>query len=217
VNPYSVYDYLTFILPGGMLLFVSGYGWFGWPWHEPGATALVGLIAAAFVIGNALAACATWIEPVFLGRRPGSRPDGLWGQFGERDRYAGRRDEIAGVFKNRYKEDLPAAYRLAQTELRDLGKAIDLDRLNSQIGFYRGMAVASAVSFAIEVAYVVFWHSHLPTALWLGVFAILTCLFTYRFQRFWKWFGDYVIRAVMILERPPSNRPNGNDATDNLH
>jgi len=77
----------------------------------------------------------------------------------------------------------------------------DLDRINSQIGFYRGMAVASAIAFITECVYVIVWHSHLPTALWLAIFGILTVLSAYRFRRFWRWFGDYVIRTIMAMER----------------
>ena len=199
--PYSIYDYLSFIIPGGMILFTAVYGWFGWPWHEPGGTALVGIVAAAFVIGNAVAALASWVEPIFLGSIPGTRPDGLWGQFAKGDRYEDRRSEVEAVFRRRYDDNLDHSYRLAQVDLRNLGKSGDLDRINSQIGFYRGMAVASGVSLLIEVTYVTAWHSHLPSALWMAIFAVLSLLSIYRYRRFWRYFGDYVIRTVTTLER----------------
>ena len=208
MGPYTVYDYLTFILPGSMVLFTAVYGWFGWPWHEPGATALVGLLAAAFIVGNALAAIGTWIEPLLLGSAPGGVPNGLWGQFAAGDRYEGQRARIQNVFEARYHEpDLAKSYRLAQAELRTLGKADDLSRISSQLGFYRGMAVASVVCFLVEVAYVCVWSSHLPTALWLSIFGILTALSIYRFRRFWRWFGDYVIRTILAMEATASAAP----------
>jgi hypothetical protein len=213
MGPYSIYDYLTFILPGGIVLFAAAYGWFGWPWHEPGASALVGLLAAAFIVGNALAAIGTWIEPLLLGASPGSTPDGLWGQFADGDRFEGRRAEITSVFESRYGEaDLTKSYRLAQAELRTSGKADDLSRISSQIGFYRGMAVASAICFLIELVYVCVWKSHLPTALWLSIFALLVVLSVYRFRRFWRWFGDYVLRTILALERVTPSGPK--DRTD---
>lgn len=201
MGPYTFYDYLTFILPGGTLLFTAVYAWFGWPWSEPGATALVGLLAATFVIGNAISGVATWVEPVFIGQWPGSKPDGLWGQFASGDRYGGRQNEIAATLKKRYgQDDLTTNYRLAQTELRTTS-VDDLTRLNSQIGFYRGMAIACLGSLVLELALYVWWHTHLPVVLWSIIFAVAALLFIYRYRRFWRWYGDYVIRGVMNLER----------------
>ena len=204
MNPYSVYDYLTFIMPGTSVLFVAFYGWFGWPWAQPGASVLVGIIAAGFIAGNAVSALATWLEPMLLGGRPGSHTDGLWGQFAAGDRYADRKDEIEAVFKTRYGCSLNAAYRQAQTELRDLGKADGLDRINQQLGFYRGMAVAAVCSLIIEIVLDLAWHTHLPPGLWIPIFLVTTWLFAYRFRRFWRWYGDYVIRGVIQLSDAPA-------------
>lgn len=199
VNPYSVYDYLAFILPGSTLIFVSIYGWYGWPWGEPGASLLLGIVAAGFIVGNALAALGSWIEPMMLGARPGSYPDGLWGQFAVGDRYAGRKEEIAGRFTTSFGGELSVAYRLAQTELRNSGKGVELDRLNSQIGFYRGMSVAWLGTILVESAYAIFWNTHLLPGLWIPFFTVMFVLFVYRFRRFWRRYGDYVIREVLLM------------------
>lgn len=202
--PYTVYDYLTFILPGITVLFVTTYGWFGWPWHDPGGTALLGIVAAAFVVGNALTALANWLEPLFLGDRPGSDADVLWGQFASGDRYEGQRAVFGDLFENRYGTDLVRGYRLIQHELREQGKSTELDRLSQQIGFYRGMSTASLVSLGIEIALRVGWHTHLLPALWLPIFAISSALFIYRFRRFWRWYGDSVLSAARLLAPGPA-------------
>src|SRR5438309_9158796 len=117
MNQYSPYDYLAFVLPGGLVLFTAVYGWYGWPWKEPGATALVGLLAASFVVGNALSGLANFIEPMLLGSRPGKRPDGLWGQFAKGDRHEGEQQEFLGELQSRYGAKVPVerGYRQAQS------------------------------------------------------------------------------------------------------
>ena len=102
MGPFTLYEYLTFIVPGGSVLFVAIYGWYGWPWHDPGATALIGIIAAGFVVGNLLSAIGTWLEPLLTGGHPGGRPNGLWGQFGAGDKYSGRQSEFGKLFQERY-------------------------------------------------------------------------------------------------------------------
>lgn len=204
MGPYSIYEYLTFILPGASMLFVSFFGWLGWHWKEPGGTALVGIIAASFIAGNALSAFATWLEPLLLGGRPGSIPNGLWGQFAPGDRYAGRRDELLLVLRERYGEvSLEDGYALARTEVRASAEGGGLEKLNQQIGFYRGMTVAAVVGLLIEVAFAAGWHTHLPPGLWIPVLGASVVLFSYRYRRFWRWYGDYVLRVVRLL--PPRN------------
>jgi hypothetical protein len=204
MNPYSVYDYLTFILPGSTVIFVAIYGWYGWPWGDPGASLLVGLVAAGFIAGNALAAAANWLEPALLGAMPGSLPNGLWGQFALGDRYVDGKDEIEIVFVTRYGGSFEQAYRMAQIELRDKGKGDVLDRINQQIGFYRGMAVAWLACIILEAVYGAAWHTHLLVGLWIPLFVVMAVLFAYRFRRFWRWYGDYVIRNVLVLAKSES-------------
>ena len=205
MNPYSPYDYLAFVLPGGAVLFTAIYGWFGWPWKEPGATALVGLAAASFVIGNLLAAIGNWMEPLLTGKLPGKRPNGLWGQFAKRDRHPGEEAALLTEFLQRYgqKVTLEQGYRRAQTELRGLGKADTLDTATSRIGFYRGMASGMLVSVIIEALLAIRWHTHLPVALWVPLMSFSLLLFAYRYRHFWRLYGDYVIRDFRLL--PPRN------------
>ncbi|MHB1973169.1 MAG: hypothetical protein ACYCR4_02630 [Acidimicrobiales bacterium] len=199
--PYSIYDYLTFIFPGLTVLFASSYGWFGWPWHEPGGATLVGIIAAGFIVGNVVTAAGSWLEPSFLGHLPGTTPDVLWGQFAKGDRHEGEKVAFEAVVKRRYGEgiSLTAGYRLAQRELRNSNAGDDLKMLTQQIGFYRGMTVASLIALLIEAALASGWHTHLFPGIWLPVFATSTALFAYRFRRFWRWYGDTVLRGLQLL------------------
>src|SRR6266545_8309707 len=80
--PPSIYDSLSFVLPGGTVLFTSVYGWNGWPYPEPGATAAIGILAAAFVVGHLNAALAAFLEPLAWRHRPGQRMSSTWGLFG---------------------------------------------------------------------------------------------------------------------------------------
>ena len=211
MGPYSAYEYLTFVMPGATVLFVAIYGWFGWPWKEPGGTLLVGILAACFLVGNALSAIATWLEPTLLGRRPGSAPDGLWGQFGRRDRHHGDQNTYQDLFRERYGSeiDMRRGYSLARTEVSRSVEGAGLERLNQQIGFYRGMTVACLVAFVLEGTLAAAWHSRLDPAIWMPTLAGGTVLFGYRFRRFWRWYGDYVLRVIRLLpaaEGPDQDR-----------
>ena len=86
-------------------------------------------------------------------------------------------------------------------EVQSSSYAAGLSSLNQQIGFYRGMTVACLVSLAIEISLMVGWHTHLPGQLWLPLFVASLVLFVYRYRRFWRWYGDYVLRTVRLLPK----------------
>ena len=203
MNPYSAYDYLAFVLPGGTVLMTAIYGWYGWPWKEPGASALVGLLAASFVIGNALAGLGNFLEPAILFDRPGKRPDGLWGQFALGDRYDGQKDDFLATLRTRYGSavSLEAGYRLAVSEVRQQGKGDVLDTITSRIGFYRGMVMGMLTAIGIEAGLAIEWHTQLPPRLWIPILGSTMVLFAYRYRHFWRLYGDYVIRGFRLL--PP--------------
>src|SRR3981081_3537331 len=75
------YEYLSFVLPGAVVLFAAVYGYFGWPWGEPGATALVGILGACFIVGHLVAAVAQFCQPILWGHRPSNAADSKWGLF----------------------------------------------------------------------------------------------------------------------------------------
>jgi hypothetical protein len=203
MGPFSLYEYLSYILPGSTVLFVAAYGWYGWPYKEPGATALLGLIAASFIIGTAVHTVGTYlVEPVILGSRPGARPDSLWGQFGQDDRHYGEQEAFEALFRDRYGADtsLAAGFALARTEVqKSPGSGDGLDTLNQQIGFSRGMATGCLTGLAIECVLAGFGRTHLLPGLWIPTLAVTTWLFAYRLRRFWRWYGDYVLRSIKVI------------------
>src|SRR5262245_16696411 len=114
----SLYDYLSFVLPGALILFVATYGDGGWPRGEPGAAAFAGLVAAAFLVGYLNAALGNAAEALVLGERPGGRADPLWGTLGAHSTYTD--EEKAAATEHllaRYGPPLTSAYRLGYTEL----------------------------------------------------------------------------------------------------
>lgn len=205
MGPFSLYEYLSYILPGSTVLFVGVYGWYGWPYKEPGATALLGLIAAFFVVGTAIHTVGTYfVEPVALGDKPGGGPDSLWGQFGPTDRHSGEQEHFKSLFQERYgaSTSLAAGFALARTEVqKDPSSSDGLDRLNQQIGFSRGMATACLVGLIIECVLSGVGRTHLLPAFWIPILGLATLLFVYRFRRFWRWYGDYVLRSITVIAR----------------
>jgi hypothetical protein len=202
VNPYSAYEWLSFLVPGGVILFSAFFGWKGWPYHEPGATALVGILGAAFAVGQLNAAVSSWIEPVLWRHRPGSRQDPAWGMFGDRGTYPEEeRARILTKLQARYGQevDFLRGYNLAYTELQQAAKVDRLDQLNREIGFHRNMTTACIVSAAWVAGYAIVGRQALPAMPWLLIFILAALLFAYRYRRFWRRFGDYVIRGFKTL------------------
>jgi hypothetical protein len=198
----SLYDYLSFVLPGATILFVAIYGYDGWPRAEPGAAATLGLVAGAFVIGYLNAAIGNWIEAVFLGSRPGARPDPLWGTLTGKSRYSADEQKVfEETLHDRYGEGVPlrTCYRLAYTELQQRELAGQLHVMNQHIGFSRGMATACGIAFAIEAGLAATVGSHLEAGLWLPLLGGASIAFVSRYRRFWAWFGDNVLRGTRLL------------------
>lgn len=197
MNPYSAYEYLSFILPGGVLLFASFYGYHGWHWKEPGATALVGILAACFVVGHANAAVAQYCQPLLWRQRPSNRSSSEWGMFGPHGAFPAEDD------RDRVRAGLDAAYpglSFQQAFNSAVGKIRDSDDhlkvLNSQIGLYRNLTAASLLSLVLVVYYNLSSHRHLPLLPWVPILVAVTLLFANRYRHFWRRYGAHVIYSV---------------------
>ena len=83
MNLYSAYDYLAFIVPGGLTVGATYLAFWGWPQAEPGASSLVILLGLAFLVGQVLASVGAWLLPISWGHMPGSRVDPLSGALWE--------------------------------------------------------------------------------------------------------------------------------------
>lgn len=200
----TLYDYLTFVLPGGVVLAVSTYASRGWPWPRPSAAILVLLTGAAFVVGYAISGISNLVEPCFLGQRSLRNPDPLWGTLNGPSRMEDvEKQQLRGLLSARYGKELTAtaAYRRALVELRAKDKAPMLPTINQHLGFARGMAVASMISAIILIACAIFGDSHLAVQFWVPVSAGAAALFIARFRRFWRWFGENVLRGIAEIVR----------------
>jgi hypothetical protein len=205
MSGYRPYDFLSFVLPGGTLLFFAFYGWFGWPWPEPGGVALVGILAAAFIAGHAIAGISSWLEPLAWGRRPGAAPDPEWGMFSGSSVYSKNdKQVIEGELQSRYGDvDFRTGYNLAYSEVDKAGYGPMLETLNERIGFYRNMTTAAIFGCLIVVGYNIEGRHALPTRWWLPIATVGGFLFFGRYRRFWRRFGDRVIRAFRLISKSP--------------
>lgn len=197
----TLYDYLAFVLPGGTILFVAIYGHGGWPHGEPGPGATIGLLAACFVVGYMNAAVGNWVESAFLGSWPGRRVDPLWGTLGSASHYASEeREAFKRLLRHRY-PDVPVAvaYRLAHTELQQRGLDGPLNLMNQHIGFSRGMATATSIAVIVNIGIASISGTYLPLPVWIPVLAAASASFIVRYRRFWRRFGDTVLRGVGAL------------------
>lgn len=201
MNGYSTYEFIGIVVPGGSILAVAFYGWFGWPYAEPGATALVGILALAFVIGTANNAAAARIQSIWLGQWPWHDPDPFYGLFGSRRPWPDRHI-VERAFRDRLGHPelgFEQLYRIGQARLRQEGRAQTLDNLNQQITLHRGLALASLICTSLVITYQFFDRDHLPPVPWAPVLAIGTLLFALGYRRFWSWYGQHVIRNVLAL------------------
>lgn len=198
-GPFSAYDYIGIVLPGGAVISTAFYGWFGWPYPEPGATALVAILAAAFAAGTAIGGFGAWLSPIALGKHPGAKSDPLWGLFDGSDAEFDR-EQVHQRFEERLGQGkLVVLYHLGYVRLQHENKAGRLDAINQQLAFNRNMAAAVLACLALVVLYAVMGKSHLPLLPWVPVLVVGLVLFTYRFRRQWRWFGTYVVRGVLAL------------------
>lgn len=209
MDRFSPYEYLAFLLPGGLLTMAAWIAMGGSVLPDPGAGLLAILLGVAFVIGHAVASIASWLEPVAWGHRPGQRPDPLWGAFGEGRRYTeADRPRLEGEFRDRFgvPDGLPTLYALGYTRLQQLKLDGHLQVLNQQIGFYRNTAAACLLAAGLHLC-VRIREIGSNDVLLLAAYAAGLALFTARYRRFWTYFSDAVIRGVRLIEPTAGRSP----------
>jgi hypothetical protein len=195
----SAYQYLTFLLPGGLLLGTFVYGLNGWPLGDPGAAVVLGLTLAAFMIGHALAGIANFLQPVWWGHLPGQRLRSSEGLFVKGGRFAGSEEAVRSKFAQRYPklETFDEQFGIAYSEAQAGPLGSKMQALVEQIGFYRSAATASLLCLlSITFFGLVLNRAHMPLIPWAPVFLSLTLLYGYRFKRFWRLLAEYVVAEV---------------------
>lgn len=195
----SAYRYLTFLLPGGLLLFVCVYGWQGWTHGEPGATSALGLATAMFMVGHALAGFANWLQPVWWGRLPGTRVPSNQGLFSKGSRYEGRQADIERQFGNiyTYVHGFEAQFGVAYVEAQVGPLGPKLLTFVEEIGFYRAMATASLLGSILLPVFSLMDRHHLPLVPWVPILLGAAALYALRLRRFWRYVGEYVVGSVL--------------------
>jgi len=202
VDRFTPYEYLAFLLPGGTVVWTLALA-LGQN-VDLGAGEFAVVLGLAFVVGHALAAVASWGEPIFWGDMPGGRTDPLWGVFGRNGPIdEERRPAIEHAIQARLKsvDGFPRLHRLGYTRLQQLGLDGHLQVLNQQIGFYRNMVVALVVAAAVQIgSFLVL--SIAPTYSLPAVVVVEAggaLLFIYRYKRFWAYFGAAVLDGILAL------------------
>jgi hypothetical protein len=176
----------------------------GWPQTEPGASALVFLLGLAFLVGHMLASVAAWLQPVVWGHAPGGSSDPLWGVFGHGGTYTDvEADRVARELERHYGAGLSRRrlYGLAYTDLQQAGKEARLVSLNSQIAFCRNAAVAFLVAAVAQGVGTVAGRGVLDGGWLVAAYLLGACMFAARYKRFWRQFGDNVIRGFRVLAK----------------
>lgn len=196
----DVYQYISSILPGGLVLAAVLYGFEVVPAKaSPSATVLILLTAVAFTVGHLNVAVATFIQPLAWGHWPGKWLSSTAGLFGKRGRYDEVQQQIIEKqFERLFPDvrDFQQRFNVGYTLLRQEQLDGHLQTLNAQIGFYRNMATAVVVSIGVVIAATVAGHDRLDLRTWAPLFSVALLLLTSRFRRFWVRFGDEVVRGV---------------------
>jgi hypothetical protein len=201
MNLYSAYDYLAFIVPGGFTVGAVYLAFWGWPQAEPGASALVILLGLAFLVGQVLASVGAWLQPIAWGHRPGSPIDPLWGVFGHGGTYSeAESEQVVRELEGHFGSGLgqKRLYQLAYTDLQQSGKEARLVVLNSQMGMCRN-SVAAFLAAAVAQAAAVVAGPTISNSRWLiAAYLLGASVFVARYKRFWRQFGDNVIRGFRV-------------------
>ncbi len=175
----------------------------GWPLPELSAAEIVIWTAAAFVVGHVVASIASLIQPWFLGRRLGAHDIKLWGLFGSAGIYDEEEErQVQAEFRTRFGDEssFSKLYDLGYTRLQQLDEDGYLQMLNTQIGFYRNMAVAMAAS-ALATAAAWLIGQGKPYSLAAMTFIAIAAVYVWRLRRFWRRFGYAVCRGVLAIPR----------------
>lgn len=195
----SAYRYLTFLLPGALVLTVAFYGWNGWPYAEPGAGALLGLIAAAYMTGHIVVALANYFQPIWWGHSPGGRLESSEGLFDKGGRYEKSKDAVLAAFSSSYPnvDGFEAQFGIAYQQVQKGALGPKLLSIVEEIGYYRSMATASAICMLLVLVFRLFGRTHLEVLLWTPIFIVSMAAHAYRFKRFWRYVGEYVTGEVL--------------------
>ncbi|MGI5322044.1 hypothetical protein [Actinomadura nitritigenes] len=200
----SIYEYISFIMPGGAILAMILFGFEVAPTKvNPSATLLIILTAVAFLIGHLNVAIANFLQPLAWGKRPGSWPSSTAGLFGRFGRYnEADKEYIEKVFERLFPEmsNFQKRFNLGYSILRQEQLDGHLQVLNQQIGFYRNMTSAVIISIGTAIAAHITGHQRISLALWCPLLLIAASLFLMRYRRFWVRFGDEVIRGIQAWE-----------------
>jgi hypothetical protein len=200
----DIYQYISFILPGGLVLATVLYGFEVVPTNvSPSATVLILLTAAAFVVGHLNVAVANFLQPLVWGKRPGSWPPSTAGLFGKRGRYdEAQQQRIEKKFEQLFPDasSIQQRFNIGYTLLRQEQLDGQLQILNPQIGFYRNMATAAVLSLGILIAASATGHDHLNPRIWIPLNLVALLLLVSRFRRFWTRFGDEVVRGIQAWD-----------------
>lgn len=219
MNLYSAYEYLSFILPGAVLLFASFFGYNGWHWKEPGGTALVGILAACYLVGQANAAIAQYGQPLLWGRRPSNKAQSDWGMFGPHGTFptADRPDIEATLGRVYGHRPFQQTFAEALADMRRTGNDKFIDLLNAQIGLYRNLTSATLLSTIIVTYYNLSSRRNLPALPWIPIFVVVTILFANRYRHFWRRFGAHVVNMVRaVAATRPGELRRGADKHDTI-
>jgi hypothetical protein len=218
VDKLTLYDYLCFIAPGGLVLAAVVYGFELAPvGGAPTSTGLVLLTAAAFIVGHLNAAVANYLQPLAWGKRPGSRLPSSTGLFGNRGLYGSTpQHQIEQDFKAPFPEahDFQQRFDLGYTLLRQKKLDTGAQIMNQQIGFYRNIAASVLAGIFIVVIATLWQHDTLHWWIWLPVGIVAEVLFVFRFRRFWVRFGNEIVRGVQALHTTHSQSESAQDTSD---
>ena len=211
LNFLSVYDYLSYIVPGAVVVTAWWYGFIGARYQEPGVFASIALVIAAYVVGLAVAAIWYWAEPAIWWHRPFARLDKTWGLIGARGAYPDdQREAIESTFAKRYRSgDFGTNYDLGYTEIQESGKGDYLLIFNQQLGLLGHLSAACLLGGLVLVFAVIVRSTSVSALTWAIGLLVGSALFGARYRYFWKRIGDQVVRQVRLMAVAPDKPDSG--------
>lgn len=203
LSVFGLYDFVSLVFTGAALL--AGVWWAaaGVP-GEPGASTVIALMAASFVLGHAVQAVGTLWEGRYWKLRGGWPSDARIKPGSTRAYDAAFRSVISDALASRHGDAVRQLqstdlFGMARADLRADGADGRAELMNALYGMSRGFATTALMLIGVFVVKWIDTGDAMPWGAAAGCALLAGALFLYRVERFGYFFADQVWRDVAAL------------------
>lgn len=206
---FSVYDFFSYVLAGGLVLAGTYWAFAELP-HEPGAAAVFGIILLSYATGHLVQSAATVWEGKLWERRGVPSTVRIATQSSPEHMHNGVYDEALRSLISKRIAQMSGAHALspadmfaiARTELRARQLDGRAELMNTMYGLCRGLTTACALLIPIFIAAAVYTDDWTRLTVGIALMVLASMLYFMRAQRYSYRFADQVWRDFAALPDP---------------